>query len=446
MDNTRGIIEMAGNNNGVTSRDIVLIKYAPSGSIIWQQHFNGMNKKDDAATDFDNGSLDRKAPFITSLLLSLVSIIIKPNTMLNLESKSKINSRMIILILLGLQLSPCFGQETKEVSKDSLTVTTQPLILNQTPTFPQIHTNLNGMVREFVRTMYQDKKGNYWFGTNGNGIIRYDGQRLEKITADQNQKWVAVREIVEDSVGNIWFGTSSGLVKYDGVKFITYSTEAGLQNEEIWGLTIDSRGLIWVGTIGGASHFDGEKFIPFLLPNIMVENPHHMLSDKLIKKFMEDQFGVMWLVTDGNGIFKYNKGEFTHLTNRNGLTDNNTADILEDKQGNIWIGTYYGGVSKFDGKTFINFTKDGTIEGVETYNFCEDGKGNIWFSAENFGVYRFDGIKFTQFTTENGLTTNGVQSIFEDNKGLLWFGTWQGISIYDGHNFMNAKDKESWTN
>ncbi|MBK7036818.1 MAG: hypothetical protein IPH42_10920 [Bacteroidetes bacterium] len=34
----------------------------------------------------------------------------------------------------------------------------QQLTLNQSTTFPQIHTNLNGMVREFVRTMYQDKR------------------------------------------------------------------------------------------------------------------------------------------------------------------------------------------------------------------------------------------------------------------------------------------------
>jgi streptogramin lyase len=122
-----------------------------------------------------------------------------------------------------------------------------------------------------------------------------------------------------------------------------------------------------------------------------------------------------------------------------------SADILEDKQGNIWIGTFYGGVSKYDGKTYTNFTKDGIIEGIETYNFCEDRQGNIWFSAEGYGVYRYDGANFTQFTTENGLTTNVVQSILEDNKGQLWFGTWQGISIYDGNNFMNAKDKEPWT-
>jgi len=366
-----------------------------------------------------------------------------------LINKSKVLSyqRTLILLCATLQISSCTGQVTEKSANDRVEKVgnTQPKILNQSTTFPQIHTNLNGMVREFVRAMYQDTKGNYWFGTNGNGIIRYDGQTLEKIAIEQRQKWVSVREIVEDKVGNVWFGTSSGLVKYDGEKFTTFSTEVGLQDEEIWGLTVDADGLIWVGSMGGVSHFDGKKFIPFSLPDAMVENPEHMLSDKLVNKFLEDKNGTMWLVTDGNGIFKYSNGEFTHLTSKNGLTDNNAADILEDKQGNIWIGTFYGGVSKFDGKTYTNFTKDGIIEGIETYNFCEDSKGNIWFSAENYGVYRYDGANFTQFTTENGLTTNTVQSIFEDNKGQVWFGTWQGISLYDGHNFMNAKDKEPWT-
>jgi ligand-binding sensor domain-containing protein len=368
--------------------------------------------------------------------------------MTSIESKKIFIGRNLILIVLTFQISFCTGQVKEKSGNDKIEneESNQQLTFNRSTTFPQIHTNLNGMVREFVRTMYQDKKGNYWFGTNENGIIRFDGQTLEKISIEQKQKWVAIREIVEDKVGNVWFGTSSGLVKYDGEKFTTFSTEVGLQNEEIWGLTVDKSGLIWVGSIGGISHFDGKKFTPFLLPDTMVENPKPMLSEKLVLKFVEDKNGSMWLVTDGNGIFKYTKGEFTHLTNKNGLTDNNTADILEDKQGNIWIGTFNGGVSKFDGKTYTNFTKDGIIEGIETYNFCEDRQGNIWFSAEGYGVYRYDGANFTQFTTENGLTTNVIQSILEDNKGQLWFGTWQGISIYDGHKFMNAKDKEPWTN
>jgi ligand-binding sensor domain-containing protein len=368
--------------------------------------------------------------------------------MTNIESKKTFIARNLILLILTLQLSSCTGQvkEKSVTDKTENEVSTQPPIVNQRTTFPQIHTNLNGMVTEFVRAMYQDKKGNYWFGTNTNGIIRYDGKSLDKMTIKTIPKGFSVREIVEDKSGNVWFATSTGLVKFDGEEFTTYSTEVGLQNEEIWSICIDRNGLIWVGTVKGVSHFDGEKFTPFIFPNTKVENPQPMLSDKLVFQFLEDKNGTMWFATDGNGIFKYKNGEFLHLTSKNGLTDNNVADILEDRQGNIWIGTFNGGVSRFDGKTYTNFTKDGIIEGIETNNFCEDSQGNIWFSAEGYGVYRYDGTHFTQFTTENGLTTDVVQSILEDHKGQLWFGTWQGISIYDGNNFMNAKDKEPWTN
>ncbi len=368
--------------------------------------------------------------------------------MTNIGKKIASKARNTILIVLTLQMSSCTGQVKDKELNNNLKVekSNQQLPLNQSTTFPQIHTNLKGMVSEFVRTIHQDKKGNYWFGTNGNGIIRFDGHSLEKISIEGVHPFMRVLEIIEDKEGNVWFGTSEGLIKYDGEEFRTFSKEKGLQNEEIWGLAIDKKGLIWLGSTGGVCYFDGEKFIPFPLPDSMVENPKSMLSHKLVFKIIEDKNGTMWFATDGNGIFKYNKGKFTHLTTKNGLTDNNSADVLEDSKGTIWIGTFYGGVSKFDGKTFNHITKEGIIKGEETYNFYEDSKGNIWFSAEGYGVYRYDGTHFTQFTTENGLTTNVVQSISEDHKGQLWFGTWQGLCIFDGKQFIDAKNKETWTN
>ena len=89
-----------------------------------------------------------------------------------MNCKTVFKAWKLLLVLLSLQVSSCIGQVKEKTIPDikENKVNTQPIILNQNTTFPQIHTNLNGMVREFVRTMYQDKKGNYWFGTNGDGI------------------------------------------------------------------------------------------------------------------------------------------------------------------------------------------------------------------------------------------------------------------------------------
>jgi len=375
----------------------------------------------------------------------------------------KIRSKTISIIrplfmVLTIFVVGCKEQETKEKPKDNIenysdsideksSQNNSPLNYNQNTVFQQIHSNLNGMVSEFVRKIYQDKNGTFWFGTNGDGIIRYNNKSLEglNISEDFNGNAGAVRGIIEDKMANIWFGTSSGLIKYDGKKFEIFSKEDGLPSKEIWGLTIDEEGLIWVGTTEGISQFDGKNFTNFSLPKTLIKDSKPMLSDKLVFKFLEDQNGTMWFVTDGNGIYKYKDNNFTQLTRSNGLTDNNVADVFEDSKGNIWIGTFNGGVSKYDGSTFSDFTKDGIIDGPETYNFCEDNNGNIWFSAENYGVYRYDGEEFTQFTTKEGLATNTIQNIFEDNKGQIWFSTWEGISLYDGKEITNVSDKEPWT-
>ena len=91
--------------------------------------------------------------------------------MIEIKIKKPLPSRILTFVFIALHIPSCYGQVNENVGKGENASQNQAPVLKLSTTFPQIHTNLNGMVREFVRTMYQDTKGNYWFGTNGNGII-----------------------------------------------------------------------------------------------------------------------------------------------------------------------------------------------------------------------------------------------------------------------------------
>ncbi|WP_167607215.1 two-component regulator propeller domain-containing protein [Maribellus sediminis] len=46
-------------------------------------------------------------------------------------------------------------------------------------------------------------------------------------------------------------------------------------------------------------------------------------------------------------------------------------------------------------------------------------------------------FSFDIFTQENGLPNNQIQSLFQDRKGWMWIGTSQGLSRFDGYDFVN---------
>ena len=70
----------------------------------------------------------------------------------------------------------------------------------------------------------------------------------------------------------------------------------------------------------------------------------------------------------------------------------------------------------------------------------QDRAGNMWFGTQN-GLSRYNGAEFVTFTTKDGLAGNFVRAIAEDRAGNLWFGTIGaeagGVSRYNGEEFAN---------
>jgi ligand-binding sensor domain-containing protein len=320
-------------------------------------------------------------------------------------------------------------------------------------------------ISEYVREVFQDREGNYWFGTNGDGVSRYDGSSLTYFSLAEGFGGVAVRGILQAPDGAMWFATNGGVSRYEAGSFTNFTMADGLSDDSVWSMMQDRAGTLWVGTHNGVCRFDGTSFIPFPLPRAEVENPDSRFSPKVVFGMFEDQAGNLWFGTDGEGAHRYDGTSFTSYTTQDGLAGNIVRSISGDRHGRIWIGTNGGGVSCYDGTTFRNFTQKDGLNNDRVYEILEDRAGNMWFSTLGAGACRYDGTSFTAFGVDQGLNINEhpcpcgsgntyktchgpngghVQEIFEDKDGILWFGCSGGLYRLDGESLVNVTQDGPW--
>ena len=65
-----------------------------------------------------------------------------------------------------------------------------------------------------VQCGLEDKAGNMWFGTGGNGIYIYDGKSFTNFTHLDGLCHDDILCACADKAGNIWFGTRNGVIRY----------------------------------------------------------------------------------------------------------------------------------------------------------------------------------------------------------------------------------------
>ncbi len=329
----------------------------------------------------------------------------------------------------------------------------------------------DSQIAEYVVEIFEDSKGDLWFGTIPNGAARYDGKTLTYFSVKDGLIGDVATSFAEDKDGNLWIGTHSGLSKYDGKKFTNFTDKDGLVNNRVSVLLIDKTGNIWVGTMEGVSRLNGTTFSNFPIPKPEVSILPYQSIMNMITEIIEDKQGNIWFSRDGYGVCKYDarlndsvgQGKtFTHFTKKDGLASNNVQVIHEDSQGNLWFGSRVaegdnpdangrsgdGGISKFDGKTFTRFDNIKGLSKNATYAITEDTNGNIWIGANGFGAYRYDGKDFTLIskTDREDLMPfgYGIQDILEDKKGNLWFGLSGGLFRLKGDSIINVTQKGPW--
>jgi ligand-binding sensor domain-containing protein/signal transduction histidine kinase len=110
-----------------------------------------------------------------------------------------------------------------------------------------------GLVANRIFCMLQDKKGEYWIGTE-NSVVKYDGKMFTVLSAKQGLFVKGVTSIIEDAGGHLWLGTlGAGVCRFDGKNFSYYTEKQGLAFNDVWSLQQDKNGRIWAGTDRGLS-------------------------------------------------------------------------------------------------------------------------------------------------------------------------------------------------
>ena len=76
--------------------------------------------------------------------------------------------------------------------------------------------------------VFEDSKGRLWFGGIG-GLSLYAGGKLTNYTTKEGLVGNYVRSIYEDSEGTLWIGTyGEGLSRFKDGRFVNYRAENGL--------------------------------------------------------------------------------------------------------------------------------------------------------------------------------------------------------------------------
>jgi ligand-binding sensor domain-containing protein len=90
-----------------------------------------------------------------------------------------------------------------------------------------------GLPTKDISCMLQDSRGVYWFGTEGFGLVRYDGYNFSLLTKDLPQAYLFIYSITEDPKGNLWLGTENGLLRYNGRRFKAFTSAQESPTQQI---------------------------------------------------------------------------------------------------------------------------------------------------------------------------------------------------------------------
>jgi ligand-binding sensor domain-containing protein len=270
-----------------------------------------------------------------------------------------------------------------------------------------------------IRCIYEDGNNNIWIGTDGDGLLKFDGKKFQKFTIKEGLSANHVRSIIQDNVGNFWISTIEGLDIYNGMFFKNVLSNKSTGFKYANCSFKDKEGTLWFGTHDGVY-----KIKNFNIEYISIAKEagnKKTNREYSVHSIVQDKKGTFWFGTEYNGLCRYDGNEISFIREK-GLVEGSIRSIIIDKQGLIWFGNS-AGLYTYNGKELKNISENSKAKNLtKVWSIKEDAMGKIWIGTFDNGVWTIDGSSTINLDKNEGLTTEGIRTIYIDKKNKMWFG------------------------
>lgn len=332
-----------------------------------------------------------------------------------------------------------------------------------------------------VRSLYGDRDGGVWVGTNGDGLYRFRDRAVRMFTKEDGLPNDVVQTVLAAHDGTVWIGANcGGISRFDGTHFQTFNEKDGLANSCVWALAEDVNHDLWIGTWGGgAFRYHNGAFTQY--------SKNQGMDDR-VTSIVAARDGTIWFGTR-DGLTRLKNGQLRTFTTVDGLSNNLIYGLFEDRAGVIWIGTKKG-LDRLIGDRIENFAlaphslaipfgedpdggllvhEDGaatlrlnndrvdTIKELVAYDMAETEQGDLWFGGQSIcrapagslaqSRKQDEPLDYEAFSTVDGLATARAsipsRNMALTSNGALWIATWKGLARLDLRRLPITKAKPS---
>ncbi len=336
----------------------------------------------------------------------------------------------------------------------------------------------DGLPDNVVDAIVETENGLLWLGTQS-GLASFDGRQFSQISlqTDGFPAQGAVHSLLESSSGDLWVGTQAGVVRIPKTALdqlrptlLTFYRLGSGPSDEVEALLQARDGAVWAGTNHGLYREDSGKFVE-VIPGVSISRIAETLDGHLllinegkviewdghkavahpdlaaglggpegdIFDVFQDRDGTMWYSTH-EGILRRGQKPLPRLRP---LGPSTTAAFrtYQDQQGHLWavLGTGVYRITR-------DVIEDTAVPNVLPRCFHADRDGGFWVGTNGNGLIHLKRRIVHMFTRADGLLSDIPMAVLSSHDGRLWVGCNCGLSVYDGKQFTNYREKDGLLN